>query len=115
MALLLAIGAVTAMMVAVMGVMALASRRYHHAQLTRDRLQALQCAQAGLLWANAQRDAGRALESETRLDLGEAGSVTIRIAEPTQRVTAEGLSGRSPARSVTRRLEAVWPREETRP
>ncbi|MBN1477397.1 hypothetical protein JXA47_11640 [Candidatus Sumerlaeota bacterium] len=112
--LLLVIGLVAVMMMAVSSVMMLTTERYHHAQLMRDRMQALECARAGLLWARARLEAGEGLRSREELDLGgEVGAVLILTEDfgDTVRLTAVGTAWRDSTPQTDRRLVAVWTRE----
>ena len=112
--LLLVIGLVAVMMMAVSSVTMLTTERYHHAQLMRDRMQALECARAGLLWARERLEAGETLRSREELDFGgEVGAVLILTEDfgDTVRLTAVGTARRDSTAQTDRRLVAVWTRE----
>lgn len=111
--LLLVIGLVAVMMMAVSSVMMLTTERYHHAQLMRDRMQALECARAGLLWAHERFEAGDAILPREEIDFGEVGAVVILAEDEGDllRVTAVGTARRDNTPQTDRRLVAVWTRE----
>jgi type II secretory pathway component PulK len=110
--LLYVIGAMAVMMIVVSSLIAMASQRYHHAQFSRDRLQALECAQAGLLWARGCLRRGETLGPEPQtLDLGPAGRVRVTAREASEglHIEAVGITLRDGESQATRRLEVLWP------
>jgi hypothetical protein len=115
MTLMLAIGMLTITMLAAMGLMLAAGERYAHAQRMRDRLQALECAQAGVLWARESLRNTGTLDAAVRLDFGDIGAsaVTASAEAAGWRVTATGSTRRDGAEQVTRTLDVVLP--EARP
>jgi type II secretory pathway component PulK len=110
--LLLVIGLVAVMMMAVSSVMMLTTERYHHAQLMRDRMQALECARAGLLWAHERCEAGDVIGPRAEIDFGEVGAVVILTEKwgDSVRLTVVGTARRDSTPQTDRRLVAVWTR-----
>lgn len=106
---MLAIGFMTLAFLAASGLLLAAAGRYSHAQLIRDRLQALECAQAGLLWARRALDAGETLPPLSRLDLGPAGFVTIAPAPEggAPRLLLTGSARRDGEPQASRTLEVL--------
>ncbi len=108
--LLYVIAMVTLLSIAATSLVGTTAMRYHHSQLSRDRLQALQCAQAGLLWARARIEAGEIPEGLASLPLGEAGAAQITAAATPDglRIVALGTAFRGGEPQAGRRLEVLW-------
>lgn len=109
--LLFAVGMLAVMMMAAAELVTRTGERYHHAQLSRDRLQAIECARGGLLWARRRLDAGAlALGTPVSVELGEAGYARVTVTEEGTgfRVAAEGVALRLGEPVATRRMEVLW-------
>jgi Tfp pilus assembly protein PilX len=108
--LLLVIALVTLLTLAAVSLMGTTAVRYHATQFARDRLQALECAQAGLLAARAQMESGNSPDSTIALALGDVGSARVTFTPQGEglRVASLGSALRDGEVQATRLLEVVW-------
>jgi hypothetical protein len=105
----LVIGMVAVMMMFATMLMTQAGQRYHHAQFIRDRLQANQCAQAGLLWTQSRIRSGEEMLGIHSLDFGEVGLAEVVVTRDASgiRLAATGTALRDSTPQATRRLVRV--------